>query len=493
MGQVRFSALWAGSALLGWGLAVAAPCPAQQPGAGRNPFTGKQHGPETNPFTGAGDGRGHNPLTGKTDAPAPNPFTGKTAPGLVAYNPWTGKFDPVQGPAPQAPPPASLAHKMPIHGEAGPGLEEIDAAILAIMERHGIPGAALAIAKDGKLIYAKGLGWADLAAGVPVQPFTVFGLASCSKPITALAILALIEQGKLSLDDRAFDLLKHIQPPVGSRIDPRVKAITIRQLLNHSGGWDRAKSGDPMNQSALIARRLGVPMPINQDQFLSYVLTLPLDFDPGTDMKYSNVGYIILGRIVEKASGLPYEEYIREHVLKPAGVRQAYLNEGTGRYRAGEARCYLPGAGQLLPPMDLRLITAAAGWNTSAVDLVRVLTALDGSRGKALFGKKTFETMVALPPPPLGKRADGTHPGLGWPITFLGPKGTFGYFHDGQLHGMRTFMKRSERGVDWALLFNVAMHPDQADAARLRQAVQDIRRHLEGRKDYPDIDLFSKY
>src|SRR5262249_7099195 len=85
---------------------------------------------------------------------------------------------------------------IPVNGQAGPGLEPFDAAMRTVIDRHGLPGAALAIAKDGRLVFAKGYGWANLAASEAIQPTTLFGLASLSKPITAAAILKLVEQGR---------------------------------------------------------------------------------------------------------------------------------------------------------------------------------------------------------------------------------------------------------------------------------------------------------
>src|SRR5579884_1117525 len=121
---------------------------------------------------------------------------------------------------------------LPIAGQAGPGLEVLDAAVRAMLRHHGIPGASLALAYQGRLVLAKGYGYADLAADAPVQPTTLFGLASLSKPITALAILRLIEEGKLTLESRPFELLAHLRPPRGARVDRRLRDITVRQLLN---------------------------------------------------------------------------------------------------------------------------------------------------------------------------------------------------------------------------------------------------------------------
>jgi CubicO group peptidase (beta-lactamase class C family) len=145
---------------------------------------------------------------------------------------------------------------VPVKGQAGPGLEPFDTAMLQIMDRHGVPGAALAVAKGGKLVLAKGYGWANVSSGIAVQPDTLFGLASISKPFTAVATLKLVEQGKLGLDEPVFDNLKHIRPPTGARVDPRLRRITVRQCLDHSvvgdgsvglrgSSWPRNMRGGP--------------------------------------------------------------------------------------------------------------------------------------------------------------------------------------------------------------------------------------------------------
>jgi N-acyl-D-amino-acid deacylase len=463
--------------LAGLAMLTAPPLPAQPP--------------PTNPLTGVNQpgSPGYNPFLGGQEKIV-NPFTGKANPGGGPTNPLTGK--PHSGPGAARADLTWAAHDIPVIGKAGPGLDALDKVVLDIMERHGIPGASLAIAKNGKLIYAKGFGWAVLADAIPVDPATLFGLASLSKPITALAILALVDQGKLDLDDRAFDHLKHLRAIPGTRVDPRLATITIRQLLNHSGGWDRNVSGDLMNKCPQIARALKVPLPLTEDQFLTYVLTVPLDFDPGTKMAYSNVGYIMLGRIVEKATGQSYEQFIRKHVLAPAGVRAAFLSDGSGRYRKGEAHSYLAGTGSQLSPMDLRTVKAAAGWAMSAVDMTRLLTALDKSRGQGLLSDKTIQAMLDPPPAPLKAREDGTYNGLGWPTATRNAKG-FGYLHDGELYGMRSFMKRTIQGVNSVALFNVNMELNQADAAQLRQALQQIHQQLDKLGHYPNVDWFGEY
>jgi N-acyl-D-amino-acid deacylase len=452
-----------------------------------NPYTGKPLATQAvNPYTG-------NPAS---PPGVRNPYTGKVTPAPAGYNPLTGKMQPgLSSPAPAGGAQAQWPRgDVPVTGKAGAGLEPFDRGMLDIMNRHGIPGAALAIARNGKLIYARGFGWADLASGTPVQPSTPFGLASLSKPITALATLLLVERGRLSLDARALDLLAHIRPPRGARVDPRLRKVTVRQLLNHTGGWDRAVSGDPVTWSPQISRALRVPLPITNAQFISFMMAVPLNFEPGTKYQYSNVGYMFLEAVIEKVSGQPYVEFVRRNVLEPAGMDSTFLSTDRTDYLRGEAHCYLAGSNVQLPPMNVPMAQAAAGWTASAVDMVRFLTALDGSRGgKKALDEKTFAAMVAPPPPPLKKNPNGTYPGLGWPI--VGPSGkSYGYVHDGKWHGTRTFMKSTPaRGVNWAVLFNVAMQPDPTDQRVTVDAVREFQEQVERTKRFPDVDLFAEF
>ena len=131
--------------------------------------------------------------------------------------------------------------EIPISGTPVPGMEAADEAFTKFMKRHAIPGGSAAIMKDGKLIYARGFGFADRDAKKPVQPDTLFRIASISKPITSLVIARLVEEGKLRYDQKAIPWLGYPTPDYeGAKRDPRLDSITIRQLLQHSGGWDRS-------------------------------------------------------------------------------------------------------------------------------------------------------------------------------------------------------------------------------------------------------------
>jgi N-acyl-D-amino-acid deacylase len=383
----------------------------------------------------------------------------------------------------------------PTSGKAHPVLAPVDEAILTMMSRHGVPGASLAVTKGGKLLYARGYGWSNLATREPVQPDTMFGIASLSKTITGAAVLKLVEQGKLKLDDKPFKILAHIRPLKGAKPDPRLQQITVRHLLNHAGGWDAKKSGDPVNWTTEMQLRRGDRTPVPVDYLIAFTMGVPLDFDPGTDSKYSNFGYIVLGEVVAHVSGKTYAQYVRDSVLAPLSLPEVRLHPPGGKYFKGEARRYLAGAGeeQELPAWQQSYSDAAGGWTASAVDLAKFLTALDGTRGKPLFSEKTFALMLEPPPAPLKKRDNGTFVGLGWDSVIVTDKNEFGLYKDGSWFGMRAFMKRLTTGTSWVLLFNASMNPDPTDSRLVGDAVQQVREALEKHEKFPDVDLFPEF
>src|SRR5882724_7834059 len=181
-----------------------------------------------------------------------------------------------------------------------------DREIQKFMQVRNIPGGALAVLKDGRLVYTRGYGWADRENKVPVKPTSLFRIASISKPFTAVAVLKLVETAKLDLKACLFELLDlgaEVLPAPGGKLDERWKQITVRHLLNHTGGWDRDKSFDPMFRPREIATAFGLPSPPAPRVIIRYMLGKPLDFDPPTHYAYSNFGFCVLGRVIEKIAG----------------------------------------------------------------------------------------------------------------------------------------------------------------------------------------------
>lgn len=188
-----------------------------------------------------------------------------------------------------------------------PQLAKFDTAMLNLMSAYNVPGGQLAITYHGRLVYNRGFGLANTSTQDSVYPNSIFRIASISKTFTGVACLQLFENGLLNLDAKAFGPTGILNDAMYSNIlDPRYTDITVRMLLQHSGGWDRAISGDPMFDAYNIATVMGVASPPSPQVVIQYMLSHKmLDFDPGTQYQYSNFGFCVLGRIIEKSPDKP--------------------------------------------------------------------------------------------------------------------------------------------------------------------------------------------
>src|SRR5678815_4969953 len=187
--------------------------------------------------------------------------------------------------------------EIPITGAAMPGMGSFEQSVSDVMQKYSIPGGAVAVVRDGKLIYARGFGYADVENKTPVEPDALFRIASVSKPITSAAIMKLVEEGKLKLDDRIAPFIAHLTPAPGATVDPRWEQITIRHLLDHTAGWDRTKPNggfDPVDRPVIAAAAVNAPAPASSETLIRYMKGMPLDFNPGEKWAYSNFGYICL-------------------------------------------------------------------------------------------------------------------------------------------------------------------------------------------------------
>src|SRR5262249_22966877 len=155
---------------------------------------------------------------------------------------------------------------------------------------------AVAVSANSKLVYARGFGLADREASTPVTPTSLFRIASISKPFTAVAIFRLAERERLKPHDPVLKDVKN-EPGLaaGQNADPRWDAITIRHCLQHTGGWDRDKTFDPVspNGNWHVANEMGLKPPAPVSDFIRYMRGRPLDFDPGSAHVYSNFGYCL--------------------------------------------------------------------------------------------------------------------------------------------------------------------------------------------------------
>jgi methyltransferase of FxLD system len=378
-------------------------------------------------------------------------------------------------------------------GRVVPDLAHYDRAMADLIARWSIPGAALGIAKDGRLVLARGYGLAFVEEDAPVRPDSLFRIASVTKPITAAAVLKLVEQGRLALDAPAFSLLDHLEPPPDATVDPRIWDVTIRHLLQHSGGWDRDQSFDPTWHPLVRAGTLalGDAEPVNPATVVRVMLGQPLDFDPGSRCAYSNFGYVVLGRVIEKVTGQPYEEYVRQEILAPLGITRMRIGGRMPDEMAeGEVRYYDPGARTIAPGTfwsTNKTRDAAGGWIASAVDLVRFLSALDGLGAPPLLTPETVQAMRARPDPPLWVDSEYYY-GLGWNVRPQ-PDVT-SWWHEGSLPRTIARLRGDSHGDALAVLFNTRPESIGAFFDDLRETLREARRQ---EVTWPDHDLFQEY
>ncbi len=191
----------------------------------------------------------------------------------------------------------AISHRINNTMSSFEGADKMEKTIADFLKRYKIKGASVAVTKDGRLVYAKGFGYADEEKDEKVEPRHVFRIASVSKLITAVAIMHLVEEGRIDLDSRVFGPEGILNDSVYlSYRDKRVEDISVQHLLMHKAGWSRYY-GDPMFMPHVISRRMDAELPVQHEDVISYNLTRKLNYRPGTRYSYSNVGYIMPGNV----------------------------------------------------------------------------------------------------------------------------------------------------------------------------------------------------
>jgi len=361
------------------------------------------------------------------------------------------------------------------------GTEVIDQYIADFIKTNQVPGASIAIGRHGKLLYAKGYGWADKETKTSVKPRSLFRIASISKPITAVAIMRLVESGRIKLDD---PMSKHLKGMPRYRrhpgFDKRINTITIRDLLRHAGGWDRGKDFDPMGLDGhlRIAKKLDLKPPIDVRDYITFMFRRPLQHYPHVRYAYSNFGYLLLGRVIEDVTGMKYEAYVRKKILAPIGITTMQVghlpkeksapHEVTyydHKKRSAKAP-YGPRRDETVPypyARPMQVMDAHGGWIASAPDLVRFADHLH-----KILKPKTIQTMFARQPQS-GLDAMGnptpTYYALGWMVR--PQKKGANHWHGGSIQGTSTLLVRRHDGYRWAILFNTNSNPDNKNLSGL--------------------------
>lgn len=218
----------------------------------------------------------------------------------------------------------AAAQVRPSSGKPVPGFEPLDKAVMDFMDTVGCQAATVAVSREGQLLLSRGYGWSDQAKKKPVPPDALMRIASVTKPITAAAVKNAMSEKLLSAETKAFAFLA-VKPPGGKVADARIHDVTVGQLLEHRGGWDASASFDPMIRVREIQSALRLPGAVKPVNVVEYMMTQPLQFAPGGKSAYSNFGYCVLGRVLEKASKKPYADCIEQSICKSLGVKDIKL------------------------------------------------------------------------------------------------------------------------------------------------------------------------
>ena len=366
----------------------------------------------------------------------------------------------------------------------------LDTALQRFVEKQGVVGTTVGIVKDGRLVYAKGFGYTDLETQTPVEPYHLFRIGSLSKLITAVAIMKLREEGKLSLEDKVLGPEGLLHTKLYRKIrDKKANQITVEHLLSHTAGWSKRTYGDPMFIPLKIAEEMDVPAPADLDAIIAFILSKPIPYRAGTRYDYSNFGYCLLGRVIEAVSGQPYEEYVQENLLEPLGIVGMRLAKNRPEDRFADEVGYFDlsvnnvrpsiyATGEIVSnaySFNIEALGAAGGWLATPTDLLRFLVAVDGF--KTTPDILSNESLMAMIEPASGRP-------YGWRGARIG--GT--WWRTGTLAGTTAVMKRFENGTSWVALSNTSNRRSDYFNSRITYLLET---ELSRLSEWPNHDLFA--
>jgi CubicO group peptidase (beta-lactamase class C family) len=371
------------------------------------------------------------------------------------------------------------------------GFHSFDQKINQFLDKWGIVGASVAIAKDDKLIYAKGYGFSNKETQTPVESYNLFRGASVSKLVTAVGIMKLIEKNELSLESKVFgkDGILNDSNYL-NYVDKRVEEITIHQLLEHSAGWT-GHYGDHLFMPTVVAQKLKKTLPVSKADIIEFALMHRMHFQPGSYSSYSNLGYMILGEVIAKVTGEDYEEYIKKEVLFPLGIYDMCIG-GSHRNEQKELEvCYyepdttvmvedFTGNGEMVLRSyggnDMNCLGAAGGWIASATDLMKLMLAINGNAHFAdILSKESIVTMVT---PETEQKSP-----LGWRKVNENE-----WIRTGTLASTSAIMVQRKDGLSYVFVINTG---SWKGADFTRELERCINQSLLTVQNWPERDLFK--
>ena len=331
-----------------------------------------------------------------------------------------------------------------------PELEGLDRKMRYYMRKWLFKGMSLAITRNDSLVYAKGYGWADEEKQIEMAPGNIMRMASVSKLVTAVGIMTLQDKGMLSIKDTVFGPSGILNDTLYTSLirDKNYYKITVEHLLRHQAGFSR----DPLFSSKDVKVQLGLDHAPRKEDFYRVVLNRRLRFKPGEWQSYSNFGYLLLSEIIEKVSGKPYEKFMKEEVLRPAGCYDMHIS---GIYykdkRDNEVRYYThEGDGQFVEEYNgsgkivercyggnnIPLLAGAGAWCGSPIEIARLVASIDGHpEVRDIISREAFEQMTEyLDTETFSLGWNDTNPAKGWSRsgTLSGTCALVRYFPDGE-------------------------------------------------------------
>lgn len=279
---------------------------------------------------------------------------------------------------------------------AQPELHAMDSIMQRYLKRWEIHGAQLAISRHDSLLYARGFGYADKDRKIPMEPSYIMRMASVSKLITATGIMKLRDMGKIRLSDKVFGPKGILNDTfyVNSIRDKRYFDITVEQLLRHKAGFTNY-AGDAIFSTRYIMQQNHLTTPPDHRTLLRIVLRRHLGYTPGAAQRYCNIGYTLLSLIIEKRTGMSYNDFMQRYVLNPAGCYDFHI---AGNYlkdrRPNETVYYMHSSSVPVPEFnnsgrmvvrcygenDITTALGAGAWVASAAELCRLVASIDGDR-----------------------------------------------------------------------------------------------------------------
>jgi D-alanyl-D-alanine carboxypeptidase len=336
------------------------------------------------------------------------------------------------------------------------GRPEIDNLVYAFMTKYKIPGISFSSSKHEHSAYAAGYGFADTSSKERVTTKHLFRLASMTKCQTALCIMKLCEQGKLSLDDFVFGKGGLLEKEFGDAMPGPAKTVTVRNFLQHNSGWISSPV-DPVftNSSTYSGKTL--------EERIAYVVSnVAQTYAPGEKYSYYNLGFGILGKIIEKISGKEYGEFLKDEIYAPAGITDMHIGGGRAERRSNEVVYYSQDGAEGYNN-DMQLIKALGGLIASTDELVKLLSYIDyGTEVPDFLSKSTLDKMYT----PSGSYA---HYALGWRVNHSVFTDWVAY-HTGNLAGTATVWVRGASTTCGALLCNSRSYQETFDTELLELA-----------------------